>query len=180
VVRGAGPAVGEPGAGISSAAIAIFESPLPPPSSTNPEEFTQQVFGLSRFIQIAPKLSLLDLTLKIPPSPETTDAQYEIYVGSTGDVSNPPVSTGSPLLSLGKVQIDKEGYGDLFKELPGEVWEWIGRACVAKRVGPAKEGSIYAGVIARSSGAWGNDKTVCACSGRTMWEEGREWAQKGV
>ncbi|KAG7530845.1 hypothetical protein FFLO_04752 [Filobasidium floriforme] len=32
---------------------------------------------------------------------------------------------------------------------------------------------ILAGVIARSSGVWGNDKTICACSGKTMWEEGR-------
>lgn len=181
VVRGAGPALGAPGAGESSAAIAIFESPIPPASSVTPsEEFTQQVFGLSRFIQIAPKLSLLDLTLKVPMTAGMESAQYEIYVASTGDVSNPPASTGAPTLPLGKVSIDAKGYGDLFKELPGEVWEWIGRGCVARRVDGGKEGSIYAGVIARSSGAWGNDKTVCACSGRTMWEEGREWAAKGV
>jgi copper chaperone for superoxide dismutase/copper chaperone len=59
---------------------------------------------------------------------------------------------------------------------------------------------ILAGVIARSAGAWGNEvsrrwdnpwscclilipsyvsqKTVCACSGKTMWEEGRMMESK--
>ena len=37
----------------------------------------------------------------------------------------------------------------------------------AMRLGPG----ILAGVIARSAGAWTNDKTVCSCSGKTQWQE---------
>lgn len=40
----------------------------------------------------------------------------------------------------------------------------------ALKLGPG----ILAGVIARSAGTWSNDKSVCTCSGKTVWEEARE------
>jgi hypothetical protein len=122
----------------------------------------------------------MDLTARLPLEP------FNVYVASTGSLIDPPTTTGKPFLSLGTIRPDKDGYGDLFKELDGELWEWVGRACVvesekqggvqvsAATKGMEGTGKIYAGVVARSAGAWGNDKTVCACSGRTMWEEGRD------
>ncbi|WVO23126.1 uncharacterized protein IAS62_004471 [Cryptococcus decagattii] len=211
------------------AAVAIMESPLPLPvslaSTSNPvlaglpggspkplpgmneEEHSQKVFGICRFVQIAPKTVLMDLTVRLPPPSRVglgtaqgaQDTKYSVYIASTGNLVNPPVTTGKPYFSLGSIAPDKDGYGDMFKEVDGELWEWIGRGCVvqaaseaaptitqlvAKEAAPGSEqneatiGRIFAGVVARSAGAWGNDKTVCACSGRTMWEEGREMEGK--
>jgi copper chaperone for superoxide dismutase len=36
------------------------------------------------------------------------------------------------------------------------------------------------GVIARSAGVWDNDKTVCSCSGKTLWEERKDEVKKGM
>ena len=40
--------------------------------------------------------------------------------------------------------------------------------------------SAIIGVIARSAGVWENDKTVCSCSGKTIWQERKEQQEKGV
>lgn len=208
----------------SQAAVAILESPLPVPTSIasttsavlatspsesssstlkplpgmNEEEHSQKVFGIVRFVQIAPKSVLMDLTVRLPP-PSNVGLQparsaFNVYIATTGNLIDPPETTGSPYLKLGQIEPDKDGYGDMFKEVDGELWEWIGRGCVVEAAEgpqvsvpstnqPARSstiGRIFAGVVARSAGAWGNDKTVCACSGRTMWEEGREMESRSM
>ncbi|WVF68434.1 hypothetical protein IAT40_003199 [Kwoniella sp. CBS 6097] len=231
----------------STAAISILESPLPIPlsiaSTSNPilanspsspptasvsekplpgmneEEHTQKVFGICRFVQIAPKTVLMDLTVRLPPparvglSPslqshgngngngngngseaQSQSEDWNVYISSTGNMVNPPSSTGKSFFSLGSIRPDKDGYGDMFKEVEGELWEWVGRGCVVESALASQQasagagdgqaaasstiGKIFAGVVARSAGAWGNEKTVCACSGRTMWEEGRDMEKK--
>jgi copper chaperone for superoxide dismutase/copper chaperone len=167
----------------------------------NEDEFSQKVFGISRFVQIAPKTVLMDLTVRLPPaaavglaqgSSQGSNAAYDVYISTTGNMVNPPATTGAAIVKLGSIIPDKEGYGDLFKEVQGELWEWVGRGCVLQSQQSASSikaipsngsdsaapGTIFAGVVARSSGAWGNEKTVCACSGRTMWEEGRDMQSK--
>ena len=190
----------------AQAAVSILESPLPLSSSVastpslalagdkplpgmNEAEYTQKVFGICRFVQIAPKTVLMDLTVRLPPPSRVGLAQsekYDVYISSTGNMVNPPETTGKPFIRLGGIGLDKDGYGDMFKEVDGELWEWIGRGCIVQAASatepPAAQaampkstiGKIFAGVVARSAGAWGNEKTVCACSGRTMWEEGRD------
>ncbi|WWD20231.1 hypothetical protein CI109_104707 [Kwoniella shandongensis] len=207
------------------AAVSILESPLPLPTSMastsnpilagvenplsaattsnrelpgmNEEEHSQKVFGICRFVQIAPKTVLMDLTVRLPPPARvglgtaTDKAKYNVYVSSTGNLVDPPSTTGKPFVKLGQIEPDQEGYGDMFKEVDGELWEWIGRGCLVEAAtqtsAPPPQnssaptstiGRIFAGVVARSAGAWGNDKTVCACSGRTMWEEGRDMEKK--
>lgn len=125
---------------------------------------------------------------------------YDVYVSSTGDVQCPPFSTGLPHIPLTTLSPDSQGYADTFLELPLGLWELVGRAMVIEPsesvklrtsagagvagkkeveekvkaiIGGKGRLGVLAGVIARSSGAWGNDKTVCACSGKSMWEEGR-------
>lgn len=183
LVRGSSAADGN-----SQAAVSILEAPHPVPyvpgvesvqiPGMNEEEYSQKVFGIARFVQIAPKSILMDLTVRVPPNSE-----YEVYVSKTGNVVDPPRTTGGVMVELGKLKADAKGYGDMFKEVDGELWEWIGRATVVQKVGEnAAEGkeSVFAGVVARSAGTWGNEKTVCACSGKTMWEEGREMELKGM
>jgi copper chaperone for superoxide dismutase/copper chaperone len=139
---------------------------------------------------------LLDLTVRFPGYPKETVAsgsalsqpaeEYDVYVASTGDVSDPPRTTGKPKLPLTRVTPDvATGYADAFLEVPVGLWDIIGRAMVVEPVGRdtaistpppgapsgtiAQEGvkgfrkgrlGILAGVIARSAGAWGNE--VCA------------------
>ncbi|WVQ95981.1 hypothetical protein IAU59_003080 [Kwoniella sp. CBS 9459] len=198
----------------SPTAAAVPEKPLP---GMNEEEHTQKVFGICRFVQIAPKTVLMDLTVRLPPparvglsssltsngngtangnghsNGEVQGGDWNVYISSTGNMVNPPSSTGKPFFSLGSIRPDKDGYGDMFKEVDGELWEWVGRGCVVEaaptsavavvgtgngETGSSTIGKIFAGVVARSAGAWGNEKTVCACSGRTMWEEGRDMEKK--
>ena len=156
----------------------------------NEEEFTQKVFGICRFVQIAPRTILMDLTVRLPPPSNVglnASQGWNVYISKTGNMLDPPDSTGAAMRTLGKIIPDKGGYGDMFTEIEGELWEWIGRGCIVQadagsigsvRAKDEKRGRIFAGVVARSAGAWGNDKTVCACSGRTMWEEGRDMEKK--
>lgn len=44
-----------------------------------------------------------------------------------------------------------------------------------------KNENCYAiGLWARSSGMWGNSKKVCACSGKTVWEERKDALEAGI
>lgn len=78
------------------------------------------------------------------------------------------------------------------------VWEVVGRAMVVTRQeessgGPeaGADGNVkgnglindentLVGVIARSAGVWDNDKTVCSCTGRTLWQEREEEVGRGM
>lgn len=196
----------------SQAAVAIIESSLPLPtniaSTSNPilaaesnrplpgmneEEHSQKIFGICRFVQIAPKTVLVDLTVRLPPPSNVglnpAKSAFNVYISSTGNLVNPPSTTGKAFLALGQIELDRDGHGDMFREVDGELWEWIGRGCIVEAASqPASPsqtaqsglGRIFAGVVARSAGAWGNEKTVCACSGRTMWEEGKEMEKKSM
>lgn len=44
----------------------------------------------------------------------------------------------------------------------------------------AEDADTLVGVVARSAGVWENDKTVCSCSGKTVWEEREEQKGKGM
>ncbi len=93
---------------------------------------------------------------------------------------------------LGTVVVDREGEGKVVGEIEWGVAEIVGRGLVVRRVaeeveveirgGAEKgdEGVVVVGVVARSAGAWENGKVVCACSGKTVWEEREEMASKGI
>ena len=59
----------------------------------------------------------------------------------------------------------------------------VGRSIVVSRKteGFEKEDQdTLVGVVARSAGVWDNDKTVCSCSGKTVWEERKDQQAKGM
>ena len=88
---------------------------------------------------------------------------YDIVVHETGNLTNGISSAGQALWVLGKVEVDEKGWGEWSGEVEDlEVWKVVGHALSVDRV---------AGVVARSAGVWENMKKVCACSGRTIWEE---------
>ncbi|KAI1464765.1 Cu,Zn superoxide dismutase-like protein [Daldinia caldariorum] len=152
----------------------------------------REVRGLARMVQVSPTITLVDLTVRgvEPGTYSATIREYgDLKLGatSTGPVWAGGSGTTQPRGILGTVQVGKDGRGAVFFDHPFQVWEVIGHAMV---VSNQKEGVTEAnlknnentvvGVIARSAGMWDNDKTVCSCTGKTLWEERRDEVKKGM
>ncbi len=83
---------------------------------------------------------------------------------------------------LGVLEVDETGRGSLLGEVDWRVWEMVGRGVVVERLGEGsgRGNGLVVGVVARSAGVWENEKVVCACSGKTVWEEREEMVGKGM
>ena len=144
------------------AAVCIFES-----FKGAAQGWAQNVNkGLSRLVQIDDSEILVDLTVDgLEPHSE-----YQLQIRECGDLSQGSQSTGDVLHSVGTLQTDAKGSGELVKEVQGfAMWQLVGRSLVLQ----SRKGSDFdiAGIIARSAGLFQNTKRVCACSGKTLWEE---------
>jgi len=175
ILRGSG--------GSNSAGVCILE--------THSNEVNDKVRGLARMVQVSPTLTLVDLTLR-----GLSPGKYWATVRQTGDISQGVVSTGGiwtdpkegalgPRGIFGTVEVGKNGIGSIFLDKPIQIWEMIGRSMVISRQQEGEgqlnnEPNTLVGVIARSAGVWDNDKTVCSCSGKTLWEERKDEVQKGM
>jgi len=137
-------------------------------------------------------MTIIDLSIR-GLSPGT----YHATIRESGNISQGPESTGSiwELLRakkektaargiLGTVQVNKGGIGAVFLDKPIQIWEMVGRSIVVSKELDQKmdknDPDTLVGVIARSAGVWDNDKTVCSCSGKTVWEERTEQAGRGM
>jgi copper chaperone for superoxide dismutase len=151
-----------------------------------------KVRGLVRMVQVAANMTIVDLSIR-GLSPGT----YYATVRETGDISAGAESTGGVWEALrarqegtpcrgvfGTVEVGRGGIGTVFLDKPIQIWEMIGRSMVvAKRQDGAfdkNDPDTLVGVIARSAGVWDNDKTVCSCSGKTVWQEREEQVSKGM
>lgn len=167
-----------------AAAVCILE--------THSTSVSDYVRGLVRIVQVAPEVTLFDLSIR-GLSPGT----YRASVRESGDISRGPESVGgiwdmfrakkaknTARGILGTVEVSKSGTGSVFIDRPIHIWELIGRSIVVCKDETASLSSqdpdTLVGVIARSAGVWDNDKTVCSCSGKTVWEERREQTGKGM
>jgi len=188
------------GSGASnSAAVAILETHNP----TTPR--FEVVKGLARIVQVSPTLTLFDITIR-----GLSPGLYQARIRETGDISKGAISTkgvwDSPAPAaggsdrengaknstagkrgiLGTINVGKDGVGAVFIDKPIQIWEMIGRGFVVSKLREGKEEierndeDTLVGVIARSAGVWDNDKTICSCSGKTLWEERREERGKGM
>lgn len=143
-------------------------------------------------VQVSDNLTLVDLTIR-GLSPGT----YHATVREAGDISQGASSTGGiweaiknlggfnqPRGIFGTIKVDKDGRGNAFLDRPFSIWEVIGRSMVvAKQAeGPfsQEDPDTLVGVIARSAGTWENDKTVCSCSGKNVWQERKEQVGRGM
>jgi len=143
-------------------------------------------------VQVAPDLTVVDITIR-----GLAPGTYWATVRQTGDISKGAISTGSiweePAESVsqargvfGTVQVGKNGIGSVFLDRPVKIWEMIGRGMIVSRQHDGKgkfernDENTLVGVIARSAGVWDNDKTVCSCSGKTLWEERKDEVEKGM
>lgn len=144
-------------------------------------------------VQVSEEMTVLDMTLK-----GVREGSYHVSVRETGDISEGAASTGGVWDAVqakqegrkavkgvfGTIEVGKSGLGSVFLDKPVKIWEMIGRSIVVSRqqAGPyeKEDEDTLVGVIARSAGVWDNDKTVCSCSGKTVWEERKEQVGKGM
>lgn len=162
---------------------------------THSTKVSDKVMGLARMVQVAPNLTIIDLTIR-----GLSPGRYWATVREAGDISNGAVSTGAiwrdataanekvakPRGAFGTVDIEKNGMGSVFLDKPIQIWEMIGRGMVISKQHDGEgrfdrnDENTLVGVIARSAGVWDNDKTVCSCSGKTLWEERKDEVRKGM
>ncbi|WEW59792.1 copper chaperone [Emydomyces testavorans] len=156
-------------------------------------QVSNPIRGLVRMVQVSNELTLVDLTIN-----GLSSGRYWATVRDKGDISRGPTSTGGiweaqqpkspgfeePRGVFGTVDVDEKGRGNVFLGCPAAVWELIGRSIVVSKdkEGPFQEDdqNTLVGVIARSAGVWDNNKMVCSCSGKTVWEERKEQVAKGM
>ncbi len=171
-----------------SAGVCILE--------THSTTVSDHVRGLARMVQLSQNMTLVDLTLR-GVSPGT----YHATVRERGDISQGATSTGGiweaikslgdftkqdppPRGVFGTVRVGKGGTGSAFLDRPVSIWEIIGRSMVVSKQadGPfsKEDPDTLVGVIARSAGVWDNQKTVCSCSGKTVWQERKEQQAQGM
>ncbi|ROV90296.1 hypothetical protein VSDG_08147 [Cytospora chrysosperma] len=191
ILRGSG--------GSSSAAVSILETYHQPKEERDQvpdHEKSREVRGLARMVEVSKAVTLVDLTLRgvAPGTYRATIREYgDLKHGASstgpvwkGDLTAPPELKGDVRGELGTVEIGPDGRGSIFLDRPFHVWEVIGHAFA---VSPQPEAggqplqndeNTVVGVIARSAGMWDNDKTVCSCTGKTLWEERKDEVKKGM
>ncbi|KAK7436082.1 heavy-metal-associated domain-containing protein [Colletotrichum acutatum] len=180
----------------TGAAVSILESfyHADDASSKLNEQRDREVRGLARMVQVSPTTTLIDMTLRgvAPGSYRATIRQYGNLAegaSSTGPVwsegSEDAAAAAAAKGFLGVFDVGKDGRGSAYLDKPFQIWEVTGHAMVVSRqdesAGALKnDPDTLVGVIARSAGVWDNDKTVCSCTGKTLWEERKDEVEKGM
>ncbi|KAF8451307.1 superoxide dismutase [Terfezia claveryi] len=174
ILRGSG--------GANTAAVCILETHSP--------NVPDPVRGLARMVQVSPEVIIIDLTIRGLPA-----GTYSATIRNCGDISRGAETTGGvwegdkeePRGQLGTFEVDSAGTAGVLLDKKIAIWELIGRSMVASRQNDYKDKKFQenaedtvVGVIARSAGAWENDKTVCSCSGKTIWDERKDHVLKGM
>ncbi|KAM3467212.1 hypothetical protein NHJ6243_000243 [Beauveria neobassiana] len=178
----------------NSAAVSILES-FAESAQQHDNDPSREVRGLARMVEVGSGRTLVDLTVR-GVSPGTYRATIRQYgnlqhgAESTGPVWTQQQDEGQPKGFIGVVEVGKDGRGSVFADREFYIWEVIGHAMVLTKQNeddrddgrqPLKnDADTVVGVIARSSGMWDNDKTVCSCTGKTLWEERKDEVAKGM
>ena len=171
----------------NTAAVCILETP--PPDEVPKLAQPTPVRGLARLIELGERLTMLDLTLT-----GMEKGSYRASVRISGDISAGKKSMGGIFEGqegkrdghIGELEVDETGRGMLVGEIGWQVWEMVGRGVLVEKVEDAKKdaneagGGAVVGVIARSAGLWENEKTVCSCTGKTLWEEREQMVRRGM
>ena len=183
----------------TGAAVSILETYHRelPDAQREDGESDREVRGLARLVQVSADYTMVDLTLR-----GVAPGTYRATIREFGDLKDGATSAG-PVWNgysgqdqpgpgaeargvIGTVEIGKDGRGSVFMTKPVKVWEIIGHAMVVSRQDEQdgaplqNDENTVVGVIARSAGVWDNDKTVCSCTGKTLWEERKDEVKKGM
>ncbi|KAI3405815.1 hypothetical protein KGF56_001422 [Candida oxycetoniae] len=174
-----------------SAAVCILES-------FDEKDFKQPVKGLARIVEVSDGNSIIDLTVNGLPR-----GVYYPSIRCSGNISQGALSTGGIFYKLDAIKVDQPSnltttinsigaalisnnnneelfFGQSFLSAKLSVNELIGRSIVLSRLQDKVTSDSLCGVIARSAGAWENDKQVCSCSGKTVWQERTDAIARGV
>lgn len=157
----------------NSAAVCILESHAA-------EDQKAPIKGLARIVSVSKTLALIDITLNGLPK-----GTYYPSIRVSGDISQAPQSLGGVLQTLGSIEVaedDGSGLfsGQAFVKSETQISSLIGRGMAVSTSADEVKPQSLVGVIARSAGVWENDKTVCSCSGKTVWEERKDAQSKGL
>jgi copper chaperone for superoxide dismutase len=84
---------------------------------------------------------------------------------------------------FGTIEVGRNGIGTVFIDKPIQIWEMIGRSMVvsrqrdgnSRRTTRTRLWESLLGVLVS-----GTMKTVCSCSGKTIWEERKEQVGRGM
>ncbi|QPG77389.1 hypothetical protein FOA43_004802 [Brettanomyces nanus] len=173
----------------NSAAVSILES-------FDPHDKPAPVKGLARFVSINPTDVLIDLTMS-----GVEKGTYYPSIRSSGNLSEGALSCGELIKQLPSITADeaektdcgscscKEGTCEKnsityksheFVKVPLNISDLIGRSLVISKEPKKVFIDSLCGVIARSAGAWENDKYVCSCTGKTVWQERVDATKRGI
>ncbi|KAJ5599533.1 copper chaperone [Penicillium hetheringtonii] len=140
---------------------------------------SNKIRGLARMVQVSPNMTLVDLTIN-----GLARASIMPRFAKRTKVLGSNEAEKEPRGIFGSVDVDHHGRGNVFLDRPVAIWELIGRSMVvsSSKDGPFKreDENTLVGVIARSAGVWDNDKMVCSCSGKNVWQERQEQVGKGM
>lgn len=151
----------------NSAAVAILES-------FDPKDNAEPVRGLARIVATNDSRLLVDITLNgVDPG------TYKPSFRASGNISNGALSTGKSIFDFGSIEVGPSSAGQSFESANLGIHELIGRSFVVQKEGSELKEAL-AGVIARSAGVWENDKQVCSCSGKTVWQERQDAHKQGL
>lgn len=172
----------------NSAAVCMLES-------FDAKDIQQPVKGLARIVNVNTDELFIDLTVNGLPK-----GTYYPLIRKSGNLSKGALSTGDSMYTLSPIEImtkattsttinslgaasytEQENMysGQAFLHAKMNVMDLIGRSLVLSKSDKPESDSLV-GIIARSAGAWENDKQICSCSGKTVWEERREAIGKGL
>ncbi|EPY52607.1 metallochaperone Ccs1 [Schizosaccharomyces cryophilus OY26] len=126
-----------------------------------------KVYGLCRFIPTEDRVYLDLVATQLEPNTE-----YIAEVAVSGDISHGLKSVGGSFATLVSVPSNETGKIALAQEVDGNLEDWIGRAFVLKASKDSFNGVL--GIVSRSAGVGQNTKVICACSGKSLWEEHAE------
>lgn len=170
----------------NSAAVCILES-------FDPKDNKHPVKGLARIVSVSPSDLFIDLTINGLPK-----GVYYPSIRSLGNLLRGPLSTGLLFYQLSPIEVDipsdetsiidsigapmvVEGFsGQLFLHANLGISDLIGRLVVVSKAHDIITEDALCGVIARLAGVWENNKAVCSCSGKTVWEERQDARSKGI
>ncbi|OMJ24404.1 Superoxide dismutase 1 copper chaperone [Smittium culicis] len=182
IIRGSGSI----SASDTNAAVCILES-----YTKNSEVPIGSTMGLVRLIQVKEDSCYMDISLS-----GLSSGIYTLNPHSNGNLSNVPASNG-PVFEINQsetakpisINVDSAGIGKAWVDCAGwRIYELIGRSILVTKqqqsttttattastendIRSYTDSPILSGIIARSAGLFENKKVICACTGRTLWEE---------
>lgn len=168
------------------------------------------VRGLARMVTVAPSHTIMDLAIRGLPAGKywvtvrktCNISQGAASMGGIWDLSDAEDESIDSKVEerkeeeivsshrgiWGTITIGADGYGTAFLDNPISVLDIIGRGMVVSKTLNSFDGIVQeegqedslVGTVGRSAGVWENEKTVCACSGQTLWEERKGERERGI